>query len=93
MPTVLRKQYTFYKQMTAMKSHEVTTAFTPAFTEKRQPLLVLYCVIPLFSEATKHVFSQYNPTIPSHGGDNPPSRLCGAGAGETGETASAAASG
>ena len=38
-------------------------------------------------------FSQYNPTIPSHGGDNPPSRLCGAGAGETGETASAAASG
>ena len=34
-----------------------------------------------------------NPTIPSRGGDNPPSRLCGAGAGETGETASAAASG
>lgn len=57
MPTVLRKQYTFYKQMTAMKSHEVTTAFTPAFTEKRQPLLVLYCVIPLFSEATKQVCS------------------------------------
>ena len=46
-----------------------------------------------FQMSTFFFFPQYNPTIPSHGGDNPPSRLCGAGAGETGETASAAASG